>query len=170
MRILLLLIVTGLLLAWRMLPGGDAPKPALKPASVTQTRNNMAALEEAQAAGLLIEDTHRHELRQAVLDAGRRVGAAPCDDAAKDQLRHALDALLGHLRDTMDKAVETVAIDGRVIDASPVLNAAARAVWQDAAAAGIMRADEMPVVPARAGAPRMRPVAAGSGPYACRIG
>jgi len=164
MRILMLFVITAVFLGWQMLPSASPARSGLAPVSVSQRISDNALLLRARDAGLLVEDAHRHALRQAALDAGRQLEGTPCDAGAQQQLRHALDALLAELHDTMDKPLETIAVDGRVIDASPVLNETARQVWQNADAAGILRED--------AGAMTATHVARGegSGPYACRIG
>ncbi len=120
------------------------PRPDPEIPVLEQAMQDRLGLQQAQAEGRLPENWRRRELRQAVLDAARRLEAAPCDAAAREELRRAILALLALLMATADKPVETLALDGRIIDASSFLNAPAATVMREAAVAGVISPAEMP--------------------------
>ena len=166
---LAIVATTSALIVWAT-AGAPVPAEMLPPPQpdpdipvLERAMQDRLGLQQAQAEGRLPENWRRHELRQAVLDAARRLEAAPCDAAARDELRRAIMALLALLTATADTPVETFALDGRIIDASSFLNAPAAAVMREAAMAGVISPTEMPEA-IRASAPIPAATAA---PFAC---
>jgi hypothetical protein len=134
-----------LLLLW-MAFGAPVPvrtvqpmKPDARIPTFQQSRADQAELERAYRAGHLSEAPRQHTLRVAVLNAGDRVQASPCDSAARESLRVAVAEFLSYQMEVSDKPpTETLVVDGRTVDARGFLNRNAAAVMRAAMASGIV--------------------------------
>lgn len=132
--------------------GGPVPIVALRPltpsASVPTFQQSLSddrALQGAHADGKLVEDPAMRARRAAVIAAGQKVDANPCDKAAREELRVAVVAFFKANMSASDKKpVETMVVDGRVVDARGFLNGRATDVMTMAFADGILTRDALP--------------------------
>ena len=114
-------------------------KPDARIPTFQQSVANKSELQRALRDGRLVEMPKQHTLRIAVLDAGDRVAASPCDPKGREALRLAVAEFLSYQMQIQDKSpAETLVVDGRTIDARGFLNSGAGAVTQGAIAAGIV--------------------------------
>ena len=149
MRIRYLAIFALLVLFLWMSFGAPVPVRTLEPMksddripTFQQSLANKYELQRALRDGRLVEVPRQHALRVAVLDAGDKVKASPCDPSAREVLRAAVAGFLSYQIEVQDKPpMETLAVDGRTIDARGFLNSEAARVMRAAMAAGIVPAN-----------------------------
>ncbi|HEX7970044.1 MAG TPA: hypothetical protein VF502_17605 [Stellaceae bacterium] len=134
-------IMLCLVLAWCFVPFGSSTRSGSR-WSYDHVVEDRDKLERARAAGRIREDPERQRLRQAVLNVGSRLEASPCDPSIKPVLVAATAALLTHMRETGDEPRESVTIDGKEVDAAPLLNDSAGDVIREAAMAGILQPED----------------------------
>jgi hypothetical protein len=83
--------------------------------------------------------------RQAVITAGRKVDANPCDKEAREELRKAVVAFFKANMSAADKKpTETMVVDGRVVDARGQLNREAADIMTMAFADGTLDRNALP--------------------------
>lgn len=117
-------------------------RPDARVPTFQQSLSNKSELERALREGRLVEAPKQHKLRVAVLKAGDRVKASPCDPTAREALRAAVAEFLSYQLEVQDKPpMETLVVDGRIIDARGFLNTDAAVVMRAAMAAGIVPAN-----------------------------
>jgi hypothetical protein len=146
MRIRYLAIFALLLLFLWLSFGAPVPVGTLEPMKADariptfqESLANKSELERALRDGRLVEAPRQHALRVAVLDAGDRVQAAPCDPNAREVLRASVAEFLSYQIKIQDQPpAETLAVDGRIIEARGFFNSEAASVMRSAMAAGIV--------------------------------
>jgi hypothetical protein len=142
MRAWIRVIIALALLAWLIAPRIEREVPDPELWGFERTVDNPAVFERARAAGRLHEDPTRRRLRQAVLDAGSRLEFSPCDEQLKPPLRAAIDELLAEQRKTAGQPIETVTIDGEIVDASAFLSKPAAGVIREAKDGGLLHKED----------------------------
>src|SRR5438105_2043636 len=95
-------LALGLLLLW-MTFGAPVPERKIEPMkpdaripTFQQSLANKSELERAYRDGRLTEVPKQHALRVAVLNAGDKVEASPCDPQAREALRGAVTSFLSY--------------------------------------------------------------------------
>ncbi len=120
----------------------QTPKPGAHVPTFQESLANRSELERALRNGRLVEAPRQHALRVAVLNAGDKVAAAPCNPAVREALRAAATAFLSYQLEIRDKPpLETLVVDGRTIDARGFFNTDAASVMRSAMAAGMVPAN-----------------------------
>jgi hypothetical protein len=154
MRSALFLIAVAI--ATWFIAGGPAPGVRVRPLtadpnlptfqeSVRQSERREKAYAEAAANGEMVEDPAMRARRQAVIAAGQKVDANPCDMDARAELTKAVQALFKANMSASDKKpTETMVVDGRVVDARGHLNREATDVMTMAFADGTIDRKALP--------------------------
>jgi len=161
---LFVVVALGLLALWLFWPRLYPMQPSNQLRTFAQSRADSQMLESARQSGELREDGTRRMLRQALLSAANRLENSPCDKSLQLAFRKATSDLIAYLRKTRDR-VETYTIDGHVVDASAIFNAAASDVIREGSMEGILQPDDVAGRPVSSSS--HPPPADRSGRYVC---
>jgi hypothetical protein len=154
MRAFLFLVAVGVI-TW-FATGGPTPGVQVRPLtpnpeiptfqeSVKRSERNEQAFAEAAAQGGLVEDPAMRARRQAVITAARKLDVNPCDKDAREELRKAVVAFFRANMSASDKKpVETMVVDGRVVDARGHFNREATDIMTMAFADGTLDRNALP--------------------------
>jgi hypothetical protein len=117
MRFVIAVVVVCGLIAW-LVASRTPAGPGINPRP-----GDVAALDNAAAAGKLHQDPERRVLRQSILDAANRVEASPCDPQRRREMVQAATAFNALVTHSDPSEIETYALnDGTLVRTSHYFN------------------------------------------------
>lgn len=137
------IVVVVLLASWAIVE--LLPQPSREPPTFAEAEWGLGQLERAQRDGRLREDAGRRELRQAVLRAGERLDQLPCDEFLRQDFAAAAIPFLRAAMTNRDRPpVETLRVEGKVLNATRFLDGQVTIRIERAVADGLLRSDDLP--------------------------